>query len=219
MRDPELLKREMAEKDDIIMDVAKKLFLEKKMEAVRMEDIINESGFGRATVFRHYKNKNYLVIDLMVREWKRLFDELDRIRPIESIHDIPAIDRFKFTLDFYIDLYKNHRELLMLNDNFNHYITHAIAEDEGDIMKKFHMTMELVNCRFHLMYEKAKEDNSFRTDYPEDEFFRITLHSMMAACGHYAGGFVWGAKLDMDADYTSELLVLKEMLIHFATEK
>ena len=32
------------------------------------------------------------------------------------------------------------------------------------------------------MYEKAKEDKTFRTDIPKDVFMRATVHTMMAAC-------------------------------------
>lgn len=219
MRDPEKVKQEMAEKDNVIMDVAKKLFLEKRIEAVKMEDVIAASGYGRATVFRHYKNKCLLVIALLTREWKKYMDELDSKRPIETIDEIPAIDRFIYTLDSYIDMYKNYKDLLILNDNFNHYVTHAVTEDEQEALDKFQKALGSVDYRFHLMYEKAKEDGTIRTDKPEEEFFRITLHTMMAACGHYAGGFVWRSKDGNDNDYTSELVELKNMLIKFATTK
>lgn len=42
----------------------------------------------------------------------------------------------------------------------------------------------------------------------------MTLHSMMAACTHYAGDFIWGAK--ENKDYTTELVLLKKMIVGFA---
>lgn len=217
MRDPEKVKLEMAEKDQEIMEAAKKLFLEKSIEAVRMEDIVAACNIGRATVFRHYRNKCLLVIDLMAREWQNYMDELDRKRPLENVGDIPAVDRFTYTLDSFIDMYQNHKDLLRLNENFNSYITHAVTDEERDELAKFYDSLSSANQRFHLMYEKAKEDGTLRTDLPEEEFIRITLHTMLATCGHYARGFLWGAKADADSDYTSELEALKEMLIRFAT--
>lgn len=217
MRDPEKVKLEMEQKDQVLMDVAKKLFLEKRIEAVTMDEIIKASGFGKATVFRHYKNKCLLVIDLMAREWKAYMDDLDLNRPISGIHDIPAINRFIYTLDSYIDMYQNHKDLLILNDNFNHYVTHAVTENEQEALGKFQESLISADTRFHLMYEKAKMDGTMRTDIPEEEFFRITLHIMMATCEHYAGGFIWRAKKAPDKDYTSELVALKQMLILFAT--
>ena len=44
-----------------------------------------------------------------------------------------------------------------------------------------------------MMYEKAKEDKTFKTDMAEEEFMRVTVHTMMTACAYYAGGFIWMA--------------------------
>ncbi len=73
--------------------------LEKKIEAVTMEEIARKAGIGRATLFRCYSSKPELVMAVCTAKWKAYFDKLDAIRPLESIHDIPAIDRFIFTLD------------------------------------------------------------------------------------------------------------------------
>ena len=40
------------------------------------------------------------------------------------------------------------------------------------------------NTRFHMMYEKAKEDKTFKTDMAEEEFMRVTVHTMMTACAY-----------------------------------
>ena len=55
--------------------------------------------------------------------------------------------------------------------------------------------------------------DSFRTDIPEDEFMHVTVQTMMAACTHYAGGFIWGA--EENKDYTPELLMLREMILEY----
>ena len=68
-----------------------------------------------------------------------------------------------------------------------------------------------------MMYEKAKEDKTLRTDIPEEQFMRVTVHTMMTACAHYAGGFVWGA--ENNVDYTGDLLLLKEMILNYATKR
>ena len=194
-----------------VLDVAFQIFVEKKIESVSMGEIAQAAGIGRATLFRCYSNKLELVIAVCTAQWQAYFDELDTNRPLTSIGDIPAIDRFIFTLDSYIDMYQHHKELLQFNDNFNHYVTHEGVKPEQ--LEAFHASLKSANTRFHLMYEKAKEDKTFRTDIPEEEFFRVTLHSMMATCAHYAGGFIWGA--EDNKDYTPELLLQKEMILNY----
>ena len=81
-----------------IIDTAFQIFVEKKIEAVTMEEIARKAGIGRATLFRCYSSKPELVMAVCTAKWKAYFDKLDAIRPLESIHDIPAIDRFIFIL-------------------------------------------------------------------------------------------------------------------------
>ena len=195
-----------------IIDTAFRLFVEKKIEAVSMDEVAKEAGVGRATLFRCYNNKTELAIAVCASKWKAYLDKLDEARPISSIHDIPAIGRFIFTLDSYIGMYQNHKDLLQYNDNFNNYITHQTVRQEE--LANFHASLNSVNTRLHMMYAKAKEDKTFRTDIPEEQFMRVTVHTMMAACTHYAGGFIWGAT--DNKDYTGDLLILKEMILNYA---
>ena len=116
MRDPEKVKKEMEEKDRKILETAFRIFVEKKIEPVSMGEIAKEAGVGRATVFRHYQNKLELVIAVCTAQWQAYFDKLDEERPLSSIADVPAIERFIFTLDSYIDMYQNHKDLLRYND-------------------------------------------------------------------------------------------------------
>lgn len=196
-----------------ILDVAFRLFVDQKIESVTMGEIAKEAGIGRATLFRYFPGKLELVIAVNTKKWKDYLDELDDRRPISSIGDIPAIGRLIFTLDSYIGMYQNNKDLLRYNDNFNHYVSHSGRKDLK--MDEFNKALYSANTRLHKMYEKAKEDKTFRTDIPEEEFMRVTVHTMMTACAYYAGGFVWGSK--EDTDYTPELIKLKEMILAYAT--
>ena len=90
-------------------------------------------------------------------------------------------------------------------------MSHAGCENSQ--LKEFHEALYSVNTRLHNMYEKAKEDHSFRTDIPEEEFMRVTVHAMMTFCTYYAGGFIWGSQ--QSGDYTKELLRMKEMILEY----
>ena len=195
-----------------IINAAFQIFVEKKIEPVSMGEIAEAAGVGRATLFRYYPNKLELVIAVCAAKWKEYLDALDAKRPLTSSGDIPVIDRFTFTLDSYIDMYRHYKDLLQYNDNFNHYVTHEGVKDEQ--LEEFHASLYSVITRLEWMYEKAKEDYTFRTDIPRDEFFRVTVHTMMSACVHYAGGFIWGAR--DNKDYTPELLRIKEMILNYA---
>ena len=206
-------KEKMDERKIKILNTAFDIFVEKTIEAVSMGEIAEAAGVGRATLFRYYPSKLELVIEVCGKKWKDVFDELDRCRPISSVGEIPALDRLILTLDSYITLYQNYKGLLCYNDNFNHYVS-RVGEDK-ERLAAFHESLYSVNVRLHNMYEKAKEDKSFRTDIPEGEFLRVTVQTMMGAGEHYAKGFIWGS--EKEHDYTQELLRLKEMIINYVT--
>ena len=176
-----------------------------------MIEIAKEAGIGRATLFRYFPGKLELVIAVNTKEWKEYFDELDQKRPMSSVGDIPAIGRLIFTLDSFIEMYQTHKALLRYNDNFNHYVSHSGRKDLQ--MDEFNQALFSANTRFHMMYEKAKENKTFKTDMAEEEFMRVTVHTMMTACAYYAGGFIWGSK--ENEDYTPELIKLKEMILAY----
>lgn len=170
MRDPEKLKEEMDERNRKILDVAFELFVDKKIEAVSMGDIARAADVGRATLFRYYPSKLELVIAVCADQWKRYLDGLDAKRPISSVHDIPAIDRLRFTMDSYIDMYQNHKALLKYNDNFNYYVTNE--GKNNDQLVDFHSSLYSVDTRLHMMYEKARVDKN----YP-DRHTRSRIHA------------------------------------------
>lgn len=184
------------ERKNRILDTAFRIFVEKKIEPVSMGEIAEAAGIGRATLFRHYPTKPDLVIAVCTKVWKEYLDELDRTRPISSVGEIPAIGRLIFTLDSYIEMYRDYKDLLCFNDNFNHYVSHEGCSKER--LEEFHAALYSVDTRLHMMYEKAKEDRTFRTDIPEEEFMRVTVPTMMTDCAYYAGGFVWESEKDRD---------------------
>lgn len=211
MRTKGLMQVKKDERKEKILTEAFRIFVEKKIEPVSMGEIAEATGIGRATLFRYYPSKLELVIAVCTREWKNYLDRLDQMRPISSIGEIPAIGRLIFTLDSYIEMYQKYKELLCFNDNFNHYVSHEGCENAQ--LEEFRAALYSVDTRLHMMYEKAKEDHSFRTDIPEEEFMRVTVHSMMTACAYYAGGFIWGSQ--KERDYTPELLRMKEMILNY----
>ena len=105
-------KSEKDERREKIIDVAFRLFVDKKIESVTMGEIAKEAGIGRATLFRYFPGKLELVIAVNTKEWKEYFDELDQKRPMSSVGDIPAIGRLIFTLDSFIEMYQTHKALL-----------------------------------------------------------------------------------------------------------
>ena len=215
MKTPEQREREAEEINRQILDAAFALFSKEKIESVSMQKVADEAGIGVATVFRHYPNKRALALGVEADIIRGFFLKATKERTPEYLEGVDAIDRLSFTLDLYIDLYENHKEILLFNDNLNHFMhTQKDGEDQpSDYMN----LMVPLTSRFHAMYERAKQDGTMRTDLSEMELQRVLLHTMMGTCNHYAGGFLWGAS--ESPDYGQDLRLLKEILMNFARGK
>lgn len=211
-----ITKQEQAIRHERVLNVAFDLFVEHSIEAVSMQQIADGAEVGVASVFRYYANKADLVIAVSGYKWKNYLETVEVSRPVDFIRDISARRRLEFCLDLYLDIYKNHKDLLKFNNNFNHYMMHEKVE-EARLGAYLDAVTPMLD-RLHWMYEKGKEDKTIRTDIPEGQFLRATAHSMMAACQHYAGGFIWGADEDENHDYINELILTKEMILKFACE-
>ena len=67
-----------------------------------------------------------------------------------------------------------------------------------------------------MVYERAEQDHTIRTDESEEEMFSTTLHLMLAAVTRYAVGLVYIPESGFDAE--KELEKLKEaMLLRYKT--
>ena len=62
-----------------------------------------------------------------------------------------------------------------------------------------------------MVYERAEQDHTIRTDESEEEMFSTTLHLMLAAVTRYAIGLVYIPESGFDAE--KELEKLKEAML------
>ena len=83
-------------------------------------------------------------------------------------------------------------------------------------MKPYRDIIEELKPEFHVLYARAEQDHTLRTDESEEEMFSTTLHLMLAAVTRYAVGLVYIPESGLDAE--KELEKLKEaMLLRYKT--
>lgn len=173
-----------------------------------MVEVAKECGFGTTTMYRYYSTKPKLVVAVAAWKWEQFQEENRRRRPGSDPAGMKAAEIFEFYLDSFLELYRKHRDLLRFNQFFNVYVR-AEHIDAGTLQPYRDMIGNL-RMRFHEMYQRAKQDNTLRTDVPEEDMFSTTLHLMLAAVTRYAVGLVYIPEQGFDA--LKELELQKEML-------
>ena len=209
MRNREKDELEMAERRNTILREGFRLFESKGIETTGMQEIADACHLGIATLYRYYRNKLDLVIDIGTRQWEQYFVHISNTLARQNVDQMTAAKELEFYLDFYIDLYRNHKDLLRFNNNFNSYVMHEGATAEQ--LKPYLTAIGSISIFFHSLYEKGKKDGTIRTDMPEEKMFASTVHIMLAVAVRFAQGLLYSAKTETDR--TKEFNLLKYMIL------
>lgn len=193
-----------------ILETAFALFSQKNIESVSMGEIAKACGIATMTVYRYFSTKPKLAVAVATWKWASLIEDNRQYRPRPDFEGMTAAEVFDFFLDSFLRLYRDNRDILCFNQFFNIYVQSENIDETtirpyGDLIRAFAE-------RFHIIYEKALLDRTIRTDVPEEEMFRTTLHLMLAAVTRYAVGLVY--KPENEDDAMKELKTLKRALLH-----
>lgn len=193
---------QMAVRREIMLETAFRLFAEKNIDSVRIDDIAQETGFTTRSLLRYFKSKDDLVIAVAAWAWERFMTQNRKRR--RNPNGTTAAEDFAFYLESFLALYNNHADLLRFNQMFNVFV--RAKHIDAMRMEPYQEVVEAVRQRFHEMYEKR--DGTLCAD-DEEEMFSVTLHLMLAAVTRYAVGLVYRGGVEP----IQELLILRDMLL------
>lgn len=209
MRNIEQDAAEAASRRERLLNTAFRLFSEQSIEAVKLQDIATASGVGIATLYRYFENKPNLVIELGTRKWIEYYKEVEKAARQRGGEDMTAAEHLEFYLDCYIDLYQNHKDILVFNRNFDTYVKHEGCTAEQ--MAPYNTAVSAFAKRFHGLYTKGKEDGTLNIKISERKMFVNTMYIMLSVASKYAEGLIY--PMDYKQDMTEELYMLKRMIL------
>ena len=192
-----------------ILETGFRVFAEGTIEKVKMSDVAKAGGVGTTTVYRYYKTKPELGLAISTWAWERYLDQV--IRKIDSV-EVTAAEEYEYFLDTFLDMYRNHRNLLRFNQFFNVYVQNE--EIPLEVMKPYFEVVKKLEDRFAALYERAEKDHTIRTDIPAKEMLLTSMHLMLAAVTRYAVGLVYEGGMDPE----KELVLQKNMLLREFTK-
>ena len=95
-----------------IMETALRVFSEKTIDAVNMAEIAKEAYVGQGTIYRLFDKKPDLVLSVGAWMWTQY--RARNSRKVDT-SGMTAAEVFEFYLESFIDLYRNHRDILRFN--------------------------------------------------------------------------------------------------------
>ena len=188
-----------------ILAAAFRVFAERTIEKVTMTDIAEAAGVGVASIYRYYGSKSALVVAVSTHAWTQYVNERNsRFYP----DGMTGKGEMAYFLDAFLDLYRNHKDLLRFNQFFNVYVQSEAVTPEQ--MAPYMQMIGMLKDRFHNVYEKGRGDGTLRTgDTTEREMFSAVVHLMLAAVTRYAVGLVFTD----GADPAQELRLARNLLL------
>ncbi len=209
MRNIEKDEIEMTARREAMLKEGFRLFAEKGIEAVSMQEVAKVCRLGVATLYRYYNTKQALVIAIGARQWNEYEKYVRMQREKKCTDGMTAAQELDFYLGFYIDLYQNHKDLLRFNQNFNNYVQHEGATPEQ--LLPYMESIQVFARMFSDLYDKGRADRTIRTELPKNKMFAATSHIMLAVAVRYAQGLLFSG--DDEMDMTEEILMVKRMIL------
>ena len=202
-KDDELI----AERRRKIQEIGFQLFSQRGIESVTMPEIASASGVGRATLYRYYATKLELVVAIGIQKWTEFADEIEQ--SMWNNGERTAAGCLESFLECFIELYRNHRDLLRFNQFFNVFVRTENASEKQ--IESYNRMIAGIAERFGSKPCVTRWDGTLRTDMHWEAIFSSILHIMLAVVTRYAVGLVYTP--ENGADPESELLMLKRLLV------
>lgn len=190
------------------MESGFRLFSRKGIDSVKMSDIVEDCGVSRVSLYRYFSTKTDLVIAIGAWKWEGYISNyVAQVSP-EKTDELTAAEHMRMFMDSFIDLYRNHRDILRYNYYFNSFLANEQTLPEQK--KLYTNVVDNLKKSFHWLYEKGQKDGTLRSDLPESVMFSSSFHIMLAAATRYAMGLVY---VEEDEDLERELVLLEEALL------
>jgi AcrR family transcriptional regulator len=195
------------EKYDRILEEGFRLFSERGIEQATLQEVSEACEIGRTTTFRYFPSKTELAVAISTWKWKEYIEWHNNLLSAEEMEKITGAEYLKFYIGSFLDLYRNHKDMLRFNYNFNSFLSYqkGTAEQKQPYQKMVNVLAE----QFHGLYERGRQDGTLNTDVPEHQMFSSIFHIMLAAITRYATGLA----IVNESDPDGELVRLANMMI------
>ena len=205
----------IAAKKQRIMEVGFQLFSQRGIESVSMKTVAEHSEVPWTSMYRYFATKLDLVIAVGAWKWDEYIAAYNIAFHQEETARMNAAEHLKWFLDAFLDLYRNHRDILRFNYGFNSYLRNEQATEEQK--QSYLRRVDSLHAAFHQLYEKGMADGTLNRSIAEEEMFSSSFHIMLAAVTRYATGLMYlppGPETDPERELERlEAMMLREFTV------
>lgn len=160
--------KEAEERRNEILDVAERLFGTKGFDNTSTNDILNEIGIARGTLYYHFKSKED-ILDAMIERMTRQL--VAKAKIISEKKELPVLQRLTMMI-----------MALNVDNDLGREVMEQVHRAQNALMhqKMRERLLAGVNPLVTGLIEEGIEQGSFHTDYPAEVVEMTMLYSNMA---------------------------------------
>lgn len=160
--------KEAEERKNEILDIAEKLFCTKGFDNTSTNDILNEIGIARGTLYYHFKSKEDILDAMIGRLSSQITGKAATIALDESL---PVLERLTNTV-----------LSLSVDNDLGHMIMEQVHRPQNALMhqKMQGILLSKVNPLISKIIVDGIEQGIFNSDYPEEAVEMIMMYSYTA---------------------------------------
>ena len=160
---------EMAAKNQRILEKGFRIFAERGIDNVTMTDVAKAAGIGIASLYRYYSTKPELVLAIGTWAWQKyMAAQAGKMTEAREQRKTGAA-LVEFYLEAFLDMYRNHKDLLRFNQFFNVYLQSEQIPKEK--LRPYNALIGRLEEWFAVVYRTGQEDGTLCGDYSEEEVF------------------------------------------------
>jgi AcrR family transcriptional regulator len=193
--------------DDYIIKTSEELFFKSGINNVTIEDIAKKSGYGAATIYRHFKNKTNILIKCAIDVWTTLFNKYYA----PSSEFVRGIDGVRFFFSIFDSILDNNRDAARFITEFDSYLmTNKINPRE---LKDYDDVLLKVKAFFDKEYARGLADETIRKDLDRDVYYFAVNRALFMLVEKLTSGPI--VKSDKLIDEKPQVDLIIDMAINY----
>jgi Transcriptional regulator len=193
--------------DDYIIKTSEELFFKSGINNVTIEDIAKKSGYGAATIYRHFKNKTNILIKCAIDVWTTLFNKYYA----PSSEFVRGIDGVRFFFSIFDSILDNNRDAARFITEFDSYLmTNKVNPRE---LKDYDDVLLKVKGFFDKEYARGLVDETIRKDLDRDVYYFAVNRALFMLVEKLTSGPI--VKSDKLIDEKPQVDLIIDMAINY----
>jgi AcrR family transcriptional regulator len=201
------------ERKNQAVNAAKDLFLEQKIDTVKMTDIASRAGMGVASLYRYFETKETIAVAVATLLWSEIKERYLPGLESAKFREKSGIDQIRGILDIYSQLLARHTPFLRFLSDFDAYcIQNGITKDR---LADYERSINDFYRPYLFALETGKRDGTVSIQAEPKLVYLTVNHTMLSLLKKISAGEI----LQQDADNVQELDVMKQIILrYFQTE-